>query len=161
LKIVTRLRNLYVDTNAFVYAFEGNDEQLGLALQRLFAKLGPLAMTTSELTLSEMLVKPYQNGETERVRRYKALFQLAGNGFMKVVPVGTEVLSRAAGHRATQKAHFNRKLSLPDAIHLATADFWGCTHFMTNDDRIWPYDDLTMLTATISEIEHFMLAFPS
>lgn len=49
---------------------------------------------------------------------------------MSVTPVDREVLIEAARLRALHR------VTLPDAVHLATASIHGCAVFLTNDRRI-------------------------
>jgi predicted nucleic acid-binding protein len=139
---LTTFSGLYVDTNPLIYAFEGTDSEDNLAIAKLIETLGPTSLVTSELTLSEMLVKPFETNDTERVRRYKALLQQDGNGVIKVQPISTSILIEAAWHRGVQRDLFGQKLKLFDAIHVATATFWGCSHFLSNDTGIKMPDNL-------------------
>jgi hypothetical protein len=56
-------QSIGIDTSPFIYHIEGGSEfssQASLVLQRLFD--GQLSGATSVLTLTEVLVKPYQTG---------------------------------------------------------------------------------------------------
>lgn len=119
---------IYLDTNIFIAAFEQRDplsDQLG----RLF-KAGSNRKTrtfvTSELTLSELLVVPLRDGNRTLTSYYVTVLQ--ANDWMHVSPVSRSVLVSAAQLRAGRQG-----LKLPDAIHLATAEAEGCTHFLTED----------------------------
>lgn len=81
---------------------------------------------TSELALCECLVKPFQSGRQDFAETYLRFLQPRPG--LAVVPVARSVLLQAARHRADG-------LTLPDAIHAATALQQTCTHFLTNDDR--------------------------
>lgn len=119
---------LYFDTNIFIRLFEGNDE-LSDALTELLL-LEPKGekpfVTTSELTLAEMLVAPCRDDNDELIDRYNGW--IATNDYLEVGPVDRSVLWAAAVLRGGHAS-----LKLPDAIHVATALRFGCTHFMTAD----------------------------
>ena len=82
---------------------------------------------TSELALSEVLVKPIADGDLHKIQAYYNSFR-NGKG-LTVMPVDRSVLIEAASIRASTN------LKLPDAIHFATACLTNCTHFVTNDDH--------------------------
>lgn len=150
---LTKFSGLYIDTNALIYAFEAAETEDNLAIAKLIETLGRNSVTTSELTLSEMLVKPFATNDIPRIHRYKALLQREGNGVLTVYPISTSILVEAAWHRGVQKEHFGRKLKLFDAIHLAPATFWGCSHFLSNDVGIKMPDNLNEVRPTSSAIE--------
>ena len=82
---------------------------------------------TSELTLIEVLVKPFRDGNSELQTVYRQAIQSSGE--LSVVPISRDVLVEAAQLRA------NLNLKLADAIHAATALLTECSTFMTNDQR--------------------------
>ncbi|OYY25013.1 MAG: hypothetical protein B7Y65_03015 [Azorhizobium sp. 35-67-15] len=124
---------IYLDTNIFIEAFEGrgptSEMLVSLLLAGWEAEVPPLV--TSELTLSELLVKPLELGRLDLVQIYDNW--TISNRHIEVVPVFRGVLRDAADLRARDKA-----LKLPDAIHLATALGLGCGVFLTKDERIKP-----------------------
>jgi len=120
---------LYLDANIFVYALEaisGWAERAKEVFQAIDS--GTCSAVTSELTLSECLVKPLALGRADIVREYLNAIQT--RRFLTVVPVGREILIEAARLRAVSG------IKLPDAIHAATALANGCTRFITNDQRL-------------------------
>jgi predicted nucleic acid-binding protein len=122
---------IYLDTNVFIAAVEGDEAEIRSAIWRLFAagasKGAPLV--TSEPSIAELLVKPLQLELSALVAIYSDLLS-NGDGF-EMVPVSRDVLIRAAHTRKGDKA-----IKLPDAIHLATADHSGCSVFLTEDRQI-------------------------
>jgi hypothetical protein len=56
---------------------------------------------------------------------------LADGGTLKVGPITSDITGIAAKLRALHKS-----LKLPDAIHVATALAFGCTHLLTADTRL-------------------------
>ena len=117
---------IYLDTNIWIYALEGYAE-FRSELVQLFAQMQGGAMTgiTSELTLAELLVKPYQDKDLTQQNQYKKAIDNRNN--LIVIPVLRDILIDAAAIRA------NTQLKLPDAIHAATALRTDCTTFLTND----------------------------
>ncbi|MGC4002203.1 MAG: PIN domain-containing protein [Pirellulales bacterium] len=95
----------------------------------------PSVFRTSELTLSEVLVHPLRLGNADLASIYMKM--LAGAYWLSVVPVSPPVLEAASVLRASQ-----RSLKLPDAVHVATAMFSGCSHFLTQDQRITDFEPL-------------------
>jgi predicted nucleic acid-binding protein len=123
----------YLDTNIFIKAFEGRDEQ-SRALLELFSQEPPtgfIPFATSELTLAELLVGPYRRnddiGDLGRMH-YETLIQ--PSEWLIVVPVDREVLAGAALLRSLHP------VKLPDAIHISSALKLGCAQFMTDDQGI-------------------------
>jgi predicted nucleic acid-binding protein len=119
---------VYLDTNVWIYALEGFPA-FAQELATLFQAIdqGQLTAVTSELSLSEVLVKPIQNGNTAQQDIYKQA--ISSSSTLQVVPVQRDVLIEAATLRATVN------LKLPDAIHAATAISTQCSTFLTNDQR--------------------------
>ena len=120
---------LYIDTNIFIYAFEGFPEYAD-KLRELFEAIdsGDVKAVTSELTLAELLVKPFMDANTQRQSFYRDTIQ--NSDLLSVCSVSRDILIDAARLRSLSS------LRLPDAIHVATASFAGCTFFLTNDRRI-------------------------
>lgn len=124
-------RLAYLDTNIFIYAVEGGtrfDVMLGRYFERLADRLE--RAITSELTLAEVLVKPFQDHSLSRQQAFNDAIQTQDG--LSVSPVTRTVLIEAARVRATTTP----RLKLPDAIHVATALEHGCEVLLTNDHRI-------------------------
>lgn len=126
----TRPPKVYLDSNVFIAAYEtvgahGEHAQWILsAVER-----GDLVAVTSEITLSEVLVKPLEFGDATLSEAYQAM--LGSTSSFEVVACDRSLLIAAAQLRAQR-----RGLKLPDALHLATAVARGCAHFVTNDTHI-------------------------
>ncbi len=122
---------LYVDANIFIRLFEGDDE-LSAALGALFLfepKSAKPFLATSELTLAELLVVPCREGNDQLIGSYDNWTRT--NDYLEVGPVDRSVLWAAALLRARYSG-----LRLPDAIHVATALRFPCSHFLTADLRL-------------------------
>ncbi len=128
---MSEFERIYLDTNIFIFAFEEKDERSQL-LSRLFAlssdRTEPL-LVTSELTLSEVLVGPYQDADDSLIDSYDGF--ITDSDWLEVLPVVRPTLWYAAVLRSQYK-----KLRLPDAIHLSTAIGANCSHFLTADEGI-------------------------
>ncbi|MFG1378717.1 type II toxin-antitoxin system VapC family toxin [Xanthobacter autotrophicus] len=128
---------IYWDTNVFIAAFEGRGPASELLVSLLLSgwDAGVPPLVTSELTHSELLVKPYELGRLDLVQIYDNW--TLSNRHIEVVPVFRGVLHDAAILRSRDKA-----LKLPDAIHVATAVGMKCTVFLSDDQRIKSQPDL-------------------
>jgi predicted nucleic acid-binding protein len=142
LKIPTQ-RVTYLDANIFIYFLEQNSDFFS-ALEPLFAAIdeGKMKAVTSEMSITEVLVKPIRESNFQLQDEFEAILQTSGT--LIVAPVDRAVLVRAAELRAK-----NASLKTPDAIHVATALEFGCDAFITNDSRItkslidvWKISDL-------------------
>lgn len=124
-----RGERVYLDTNIFIYAIEGYPDFID-ELNQLFDNIdaGNLRAFTSELTLAEVLVRPFIDGNLEIQSVYQQALQ--SSEVLEVVAVSRDVLIEAARLRAIAN------LRLPDAIHGATAILSGCETFLTNDRRL-------------------------
>lgn len=89
---------------------------------------GEVFAVTSEIALSECLVKPFADGEQHVIDAYFTLFESQRR--LAVLSVTREVLVEAAQLRASLR------MSLSDAIHVSTARIVECEVFVTDDRRI-------------------------
>lgn len=139
---MTEVPRLYLDTNAFIFAVEEQSERSSLLLE-LFSvseEADRAILVTSELTLAEVLVKPYRNLEDELITRYDNMIR--DSAWLDVQPVVRPTLWYAGVLRS------QTGIKLPDAIHLSTALESGCTHFLTADKAL----------RTSGELSHLQLA---
>jgi predicted nucleic acid-binding protein len=86
---------------------------------------GTFAGVTSVVTLMEILVKPFELGQSNRVAGYEML--LSHYPHLTIAEITNNVARRAAQLRAMYR------LRPPDALHLGTALENGATAFVTND----------------------------
>lgn len=125
------VERLYLDANILILLGEGRDERAVL-LTELAAAQQPGEdnfLCTSELTLAEVLVKPYRENDDRLITQYENW--MVPGGFIEIGPVHSSALRYAAVVRSQYKA-----VKLPDAIHISTAIGFGCSHFLTGDTRI-------------------------
>jgi predicted nucleic acid-binding protein len=120
------IKKVYIDTNIFILAFENAGIATQL-LRKLFATKSKRPLfATSELTLSELLVRPFRDANSRLVDAYDRT--IVSSPWLDVIPVGKPVLRYAALLRANYPS-----LKLPDAIHVSTALATECTHILTSD----------------------------
>ncbi|MDM9626938.1 PIN domain-containing protein [Rhizobium sp. S152] len=120
--------HLYLDTNIFIDLFEGGPatRQLETLLMLARDKQSEPYFSTSELTYSELIVKPYKAKDDEALAVYDDM--LKTSEWLSVLPVDRTILRYAAMMCAG-----SGNLKLPDAIHIATALQTGCSHFLSAD----------------------------
>lgn len=120
---------LYFDTNFFIYMLEGHEDYREALKSILdFKDQHKLITFTSEITLAECLVKPFNDRNTEAVTIYED--HLKTSQSLKVKSVSRRILREAARLRGVLG------LKLPDAIHVATASENECKTFVTNDKKL-------------------------
>ena len=119
---------LYLDTNIFIALKEGGGPVATLLVELVAAvKPGQLPfLFTSELTLAELLPKPYAERRDDLIDQYDNW--ILPSGWLNVGPVSRDVLWYAAVLRSQ-----HRSIKLPDAIHVSTAFGFECTHLLTAD----------------------------
>jgi predicted nucleic acid-binding protein len=125
------VRRLYIDSNIFIYMFESEDAR-SEKLRELFLteRTGERPfLVTSELTLSETLVGAYRKGDESLIEIYSNW--TTSNSHLEVGPLHRDILWGASILRAEYDT-----LKLPDALHLATAFAFDCTHFLSGDKRL-------------------------
>ncbi|MBI5618404.1 MAG: PIN domain-containing protein [Gammaproteobacteria bacterium] len=90
---------IYLDANVWIYALEGY-AAFTAALTALFARIdaGDLIAVTSELTLAEVRVKPFADGNDTVQQRYLEVLQERPS--LHLAPLNREVLIAAARLRA-------------------------------------------------------------
>lgn len=127
-----------LDTAAFICVIEEHATFLPLLLPLFHdADAGRRTLTTSALTLLEVLVVPYRAGNRALADRYEALLT-RGRG-IRLVDVSREQLRAAAQLRAATA------VKTPDALQIVAALSTGCHTLITNDRRLPPVPGLRIL----------------
>jgi predicted nucleic acid-binding protein len=134
---MTAVERVYLDTNVFIMLSEKHHRLQQLLVRMISSQPSekPPKFATSELTLSELLVKPYQAGDDTLINGYESL--ILNSEWLDVRPVDRAVLYYAAALRAQY-----RHLKLPDAIHVSSAIGQDCSHFLSDDHGIKDRYDL-------------------
>ena len=111
-------KQVYLDVNIFIYALEGMEPWASLLRQAFTGmETGEWQAVTSELSLAESLVRPFQLGRQDLVQLYRAA--LSNRDCLRLVPLDASILVSAARLRALHG------FKLPDAMHAATAQAQG------------------------------------
>ena len=128
-----------VDTAIFIYLIEEHAVYLP-EIEPLFeeAAAGRRELVTSSLTLLELLVMPYRNGNRRLAAQYEAILT-QGRG-IRMVDISLEHLRIAAQLRAASK------IQTPDALQIAAALDQRCRVFLTNDRRVPDVAGLRVVT---------------
>lgn len=126
---IAHVKRLLLDTNVIIYFLQGIDPY-GVVLNPLFRIIeeGRLQAVISVVTEAELLVGPLKKKDKEAIAKVKLLL----NEFpgLKVFPISRQIGQMAASIRV------ETKLSLPDALIIATARATGCDAIVGND-RSW------------------------
>jgi len=121
---------VYVDANVFIRAFEGTDELSDALSSLLLSGVGTeQRFVTSELTLAEVLVVPYRDGNDHLIDLYEGW--MLTSEYVEVAPIDRGVLLYASVLRSQ-----NPHLKLPDAIHVSKAIGLRCSLMLTGDQRL-------------------------
>ncbi len=124
-------RRIYLDTNVLIEIGEKQGSE-SPQLRRIILAASQADSTrfkTSELTQAEILIRPIRDQDHDLIGVYDNI--LTNGGTLDVGPIDRAITEIAAALRADHKS-----LKTPDAIHLATAFAFGCSHFLTYDLRI-------------------------
>ena len=120
-------RRVYLDTNIFIKMVEGQPEEADPLLQLAIAAEGNSPfLFTSELTLAELIVRPYAQQQGMHVDSYDGM--LLTNSGLTVTPVDRSVFWSAGVVRSRYPS-----IKLHDAIHLSAAIGLECSDLMTAD----------------------------
>jgi predicted nucleic acid-binding protein len=133
---------VYLDANVWIYTLEGYAEFVA-SVTASFARIdvGELVAVTSELTLAEVLVKPFADDNTELQQQYTELLQSSES--LLVIPVSKTLWIDAAELRAKHTS-----LKLPDAVHAVTAIANAANDFISNDSRFVSVSGLRVYALT-------------
>lgn len=147
----------YLDTNVFIFFFEGDPVVSG----RVRALLDALRTRhgkgiTSELTLAEALAESDRPRSASLKRAYLDL--IVWSNFIELVPVSRDVLYESVDLRSIHRNAHGKKLDLPDAIHLTTAVQKQCRYFISGDEGIRPPDNITKLSPITGDLDEVLKA---
>lgn len=132
----------YLDTCIFIYWIEGPapfDTRVRTHLATLQAAGHRFAI--SEFTRLECLVKPLGVGDGALLLDYERMFFAPNVTF---VPLSAPVYERAANIRGVHASTSGRRYSVQDSLHLAAAIQSGCDSFLTNDNRLAGFPEITV-----------------
>jgi len=138
LKQLVRGKSLFLDTAPLVYFIEKNIRYHSI-IKPVISQIDALETEaiTSTITLMEVLVHPFRDGNTKLANKYKAIL-LASKGLI-TYEISHTISQQAAMLRAKQK------WKTPDAIQLATALHHKADYFLTNDSALRKVNGLKVL----------------
>jgi predicted nucleic acid-binding protein len=126
----------YLDTNVVIYAVEGQVPFQQRARNHIaHLESAGHRFVISELTWTECLVGPLRTGDGPLLLEYHRFFQ---GPRLTAVPLTAAVYHRAAMIRGT--LHYG----LADSLHLAVAVEYRFDRFLTNDNRLAGFPDITL-----------------
>ena len=129
-ELVDRHRRVAVDSNVFIYLFDGSGTEAtsaGLVLDAIDA--GRCEGVLATVGLTEILTRPASLGDAVIFERYVA--EIRNIRHLRLAPLLEEVAIDAAWGRSADR-------DLGDAVHVATARAAQATAFVTNDRRVRP-----------------------
>lgn len=132
-------KTVFLDTAPLIYFIEGHSEYQP-TLSRLFDfnDKGGFSFVTSSLTLLEVLVKPFREGQKAIAEQYRDILTTAPG--IELLDITSAIAEQAAQLRAKYS------LRTPDAIQLATCIELGADYFLTNDNRLKAVSETTIVT---------------
>ncbi|CAN5547483.1 PIN domain-containing protein [soil metagenome] len=127
-ELYARHRVVALDSNVFIYLFEGSG-LLADAAEALLDGIEDCQATgvLASVGLTEVLTRPASLGDSALFERYAD--ELRSVPGLRIMPVDAETAVDAAWGRSGGR-------DLGDALHIATARRAGATCFVTNDARI-------------------------
>ena len=116
---------VYLDANGLIYTVEGIEPYRSL-LNPMWqaAEDGALTVASSQLIVTETLVKPLRDANRQIESQYREVFEAS---VLRIIEMPLPVFEQAARIRA------DTGLKTADALHAATAIHAGCALFITND----------------------------
>lgn len=117
-----------LDTAPLIYFIEEKSSYLPV-LEPFFAKMeeGYFSVSTSTITLLEVLVYPLRAGNYSLASGYKDILL---NSKMNTVEISHSISERAANLRAKYN------IKTPDSLQISAALEMGANYFLTNDLRL-------------------------
>ena len=121
-----RHRRIALDTSIFIYELEATPRYAALTTP-IFSWIegSRHSAVTSTITMAELLVQPYRDGNQDRVNQFYGL--LTTYPHLEWIAPDLEIADLAARFRALYG------MRIPDALHAATAAGRQATAFVTND----------------------------
>jgi predicted nucleic acid-binding protein len=130
---------VFIDTAPLIYLIEGSTEFADRVEVQLSQWINAdMILTSSTLTLLELLVIPHKQKNNRLVQKYRALMQDLLS--VPMVELNQTIAVSAAEIRGTYG------FKTPDSIQLATALHSGSDIFYTNDLRLSKFKEITILT---------------
>ena len=127
-ELTRRHRRIAIDSNVFIYLFEGRDVLADAAAALIDAvEAGRCEAVFATIGLTEILTRPASLGDGAIFEQYAS--ELRGLPHLRLVGLDPETAIDAAWGRSGGR-------DLGDAVHIATARRTSATAFVTNDRRV-------------------------
>jgi len=137
----------YLDTNIVIYAVQAGAPEHQRAVGHLAAlELAGHRFVISELTLTETLILPIQPGNGQLLEDFFRFFHgpnLLTLGLTAAMHTRAAAIRGGHTYAATPPA-LPKRYGLADALHLAAAIEFGCDVFLTNDNQLTNFPDITV-----------------
>lgn len=135
---LSKYQPFFADSSCFIYAFE-NHPGFSPLVKSLFYNVsqGKLTAFTSLITVTEVLIVPYREKNSEVINLYIDVFTNLPNLTLYRPLFQTAVLA------AEIRADYNFTLS--DSYQLACAQESSCKSFLTNDQKLLKFKPLKIL----------------
>jgi predicted nucleic acid-binding protein len=132
-RFLRRHRKIGLDTSVFIYQLEANPRYLSFT-DVVFAWLEhrDSRAVTSTITMTELLVHPYRDGNQRLADEFYGLLSTYPN--LEWIAPGLEIADMAARLRAMHR------LRTPDALQAATAVYARVSGLITNDSAFQRVD---------------------
>ena len=130
---------IFIDTAPLIYLIEGEDNFASSVEKQLRQWIkAEENLSTSTLTLLELLVVPMKQENKHLVQKYRALLQdILSEPLIPLSEAISEMASQIRGATG---------FKTPDSIQLATALYSGAEIFYTNDKRLSKFSGIKILT---------------
>lgn len=126
---IPTIGNVYCDASIFIYSLESHPLYSPMLIPFWQSvQRGRITAITSELSVLEVLVKPFNQNDSTMLQCYQDLLFTTIN--LQLLPIDRTVLIEAAKLRATHQ------IRTPDAIHLASAQVCHAESILTNDLKL-------------------------
>lgn len=131
---------LFLYTAPLIYFMENSNPDYTKIMREFFkqAYALPFQPTTSTITVTEILVKPYKKGRSDLIEKFKSA--IVNSKTIKICNIDSEPANKAAELRA------NHNLKTPDALQIAAALNNKCDFFITNDFELSRINEIEVLT---------------
>jgi predicted nucleic acid-binding protein len=137
----------YLDTNIVIYAVQAGAPEHQRAVSHLAAlEQAGHRFVISELTRTETLIVPFQPGNGQLLQDFFRFFHgpsLRTLGLTAAVHTRASAIRGAHTYPAIPPAQ-PKRYGLADALHLAAAIEFGCDVFLTNDNQLANFPDITV-----------------
>jgi len=137
----------YLDTVIVIYAVEGNrlDQQRALSHLATLEQIGH-QFAISELTYTECLVPVFGTGDGLLLAEF---FRFFHGPNLRTLSFTASMHTRASAIRGSHSYAVispaqPKRYGLADALHLAAAIESGCDVFLTNDNQLASFPDITI-----------------